>query len=375
MASGRDESVYKLAGEEALYPNNSSSYYGNKHTAVASGRVSTPARPSTADSGNSSSSARTASMKSSVSAAAYIRSVGKRGKLAQHHNSSQVAGALNPVRGVRDVQRRLGQEPTDFAKSNAQRVRAMSARNAMTKRESHSQPAREHTPGHIPRSVRLTSRQRGAVQDGSHSPAASSDSAHRVGELQEDEHESHTAANDEGITADANAYEEDTVDAARCSSGGSSPSTGKMAGSKQRDFVRENAAEVASKAASPRTARGRRVEADPDFTKREGYGKVPNYLIQRKVELAREAEAKRAAQEAEAVPAGMRVMPEDERQETLQLLAKSKREAYDRLQQMPFVCETPSQKRAKEETEKRITELEEAERAFARKRVLVKADE
>jgi hypothetical protein len=336
MAAG--ESVYALVGKEP----------GERRPESAA------SRPSTARSGSSLVSSR--------------RTSGSE-RLAQHHNSSQVASSLNPIRGVRDMQRRLGQQPTDFAKANAQRIRALSARNASAKAElpRSQRSARKHRPGHVPRSVRSSLTERPNSANGSEFPSASPyPRNHRYAENDDADDGADDGTDDDPDRSDEHCEDNE----------GSSNGDGSISNSPQtkqpRDFVKENAAEVASRAATPRNTKNSQQE---DYTKREGYGKVPNYLIQRKVELARQAEERRAAQEAEAVPAGMRIMPEEERLETLELLAKSKHEAYNQLHQMPFVCDTPSQRRAKEEVEKRITELEQAEHAFSRKRVLVKADE
>lgn len=205
----------------------------------------------------------------------------------QHQNSAQVALALNPIRGVRDMQERCGKAPKDHAKMNIKSIKEQSSRNHVKRAEQERQHSETKRLGHVPRSVTSSPR----------------------------------AKDDQGSDGESSARQ------------------------KSRDFVRENAQGAAAQRATQRFKRREQEGEGQDWTRRDGYGKVPGYLLQRKVELAKEAEARRAAEEAEDVPAGMRVMPEEERQETLELLRESKRDAESRLQLMPFSCETPSQKR------------------------------
>lgn len=55
------------------------------------------------------------------------------------------------------------------------------------------------------------------------------------------------------------------------------------------------------------------------------------------------AEAEAAALEAAKIPAGMRIMPEEERQQTLSILATNKAAVEGKIMQLPFNIETPSQ--------------------------------
>ena len=83
--------------------------------------------------------------------------------------------------------------------------------------------------------------------------------------------------------------------------------------------------------------------------------------------------AVQAAKEAALIPEGMRVMPEDERQETLAILNANRAEVEEEIQQLPFVIETPSAIKHKNRLEKRLREIEEARKIFSRPKVLVKA--
>jgi len=230
-------------------------------------------------------------------------------KMADHRNSSQVANLFNPIRGVRDVTERKGGTPVNHARNNLIAVREASSRNQLKKMEPDG--TKNRPAGYVPKAVRGPA------------PAPRPPSAEATGPLA------------------------------------------------SRDFVRENAVDAGTAAC----LRQKPAEAPPgtDWKQKENYGKVPAYLQERKVELAEAAAARKAAEEAEAVPPGMRLLPEAERLQTLELLGKSRAETERQLQRMPFNVETPSQIRMKAELEGRLKEIEEAERAFSRKRIFVRA--
>lgn len=69
--------------------------------------------------------------------------------------------------------------------------------------------------------------------------------------------------------------------------------------------------------------------------------------------------------------AGMRLMPEDERLETLEVLKKNREEVDRAIQQLPLRIETPSAIRRKEDLERRLREIEDAIKIFSRPKVLV----
>jgi hypothetical protein len=97
------------------------------------------------------------------------------------------------------------------------------------------------------------------------------------------------------------------------------------------------------------------------------YGRVPKYLknIQSELESHREALAKKA--EAAKVPYGMRLIPEDERVQTLEALQRKKGEVFIALNKLPIGSTTPSLVRRKNDYEKQLTELESAIATFSRR--------
>lgn len=67
----------------------------------------------------------------------------------------------------------------------------------------------------------------------------------------------------------------------------------------------------------------------------------------------------------------MRLLPEEERLETLAILERNKHDVERALQGLPIIIETPSQIRRKDELEKRLKEIEDAFKVFSRSKVLV----
>lgn len=150
-------------------------------------------------------------------------------------------------------------------------------------------------------------------------------------------------------------------------------------------------------------------EAVVPISQRENYGKVPEYLEARKAQWAVEESAARREREIrEACPPGHRMMPEEERAETLALVTTSleaaKKEVRSaaavrlppspllapsaaaltpspapaltthpaQLNAMPLRVEIPSALRRKAELEAKVAKLEDAVKVFSRPRVFVK---
>ncbi|KAI8470060.1 MAG: calmodulin-binding-domain-containing protein [Monoraphidium minutum] len=235
-------------------------------------------------------------------------------RVKMHVDSSQVAGCLNPVRGVRDAQTRAGIRPTDHARQNLIA-------------EEEEDVAPRHTPGRAPRAPLAARTPSGGPQ------------ALPPGGMQRQR---------------------------SGSSGGGGAAGG---GGGARNFLEENRAAAA---AAHRPAKAEtRPDAAPYKSKRE-YGQVPTYLVERKLAMAEERAALEAAREAARVPAGMRLMPEGERLETLALLERNRSEVEGALSALPIIVETTGQRRRKDELERRLAEIEEAARVFGRKQVLVR---
>ena len=134
-----------------------------------------------------------------------------------------------------------------------------------------------------------------------------------------------------------------------------------------KDFISQNKGAL-------RNMKSKKLDKQKEqlFKEKENYGKLPRYLLQRKLQLAEDYERRREDARMALAPPGTRVMPEDERLRTLEMLESNKLEVEKHLKLLPFVVETPSQIKAKTTLENRLKEIEDAERMFSRPIVYVK---
>lgn len=109
-------------------------------------------------------------------------------------------------------------------------------------------------------------------------------------------------------------------------------------------------------------------------SKHEEYGKVPQYLENRKAQWEEEKEEMRRRMPDPNCPPGMRLMPEHERLDTLRILQESKEEALSQIRKLPFVIETPSQKKKQEFLESKLREIDNALSIFSKPKVFVALD-
>jgi hypothetical protein len=86
------------------------------------------------------------------------------------------------------------------------------------------------------------------------------------------------------------------------------------------NFVHANASSATLQSARPSTSRSDRDRGGASASARHAeYGHVPAYLVERQAKAAAEAAAaKKAAEEAAMCPPGHRLLPEDERVQTLE---------------------------------------------------------
>ena len=139
------------------------------------------------------------------------------------------------------------------------------------------------------------------------------------------------------------------------------------------DFVKRNAelsaltprkaaaVEAAAEAASP----PRSIE------KSRYYGRVPPYLLDRKLEAARTSEAAAAAARPRECPVGTHVLEESERVRVLGLVQKGQTAAHAALDAMPFVVDTYGLRAKHEALTRQLQALDAAEKAFSRRKVIV----
>jgi len=119
-----------------------------------------------------------------------------------------------------------------------------------------------------------------------------------------------------------------------------------------KDFLAMN------KRQSEQSERKREEKAEMRFVRKKDYGKVPDYLIQRRLRKEREEQKQFEDAEAAKIPKGMRKMTDDEREETLSILAENQRQILQKMKNLPLVIETPSMKRRQAALNKQINECE-----------------
>ena len=153
---------------------------------------------------------------------------------------------------------------------------------------------------------------------------------------------------------------------ARSSNYGRAPTPSQQRPS-SKDFIRQNKSALAGMKSKKLDKKNAET-----FLEKENFGKLPRYLIQRKLQLAEDYERRRELEREALAPPGTRLMPEDERLQTLEMLEQNKEEVERHLKSLPFVVETPSQIKAKTNLEKRLQEIEDAQRLFSRRMVFVK---
>mmetsp|Transcript_6786 Transcript_6786/g.21506 ORF Transcript_6786/g.21506 Transcript_6786/m.21506 type:complete len:748 (+) Transcript_6786:81-2324(+) len=116
-------------------------------------------------------------------------------------------------------------------------------------------------------------------------------------------------------------------------------------------------------------------EEEEEEEHKHTFGKVPEYLVRRKLEKEEaEAKARELEERTRGCPPGMMVMPEAERLETLAALQDSYEEVKKQLGRMPLVIETRSQIKRQEALEAKLQEIEDAVKIFSRPKVFVKQD-
>lgn len=101
------------------------------------------------------------------------------------------------------------------------------------------------------------------------------------------------------------------------------------------------------------------------------FGKVPAYLSGIKQELADKQRIAEEMSRKEDVPPGYRLMPDDEREETLANLREKLSDMEKKHQQLPLNIESERAKRAQKEIETKLGELENAIKLFSKQKVLI----
>lgn len=130
------------------------------------------------------------------------------------------------------------------------------------------------------------------------------------------------------------------------------------------DFITRNRIEAITMAPPKKFDEGEEFKHDE-------FGRVPQYLEQRKQQWAEQEEEMRRRMPDPDCPPGMTLMPEDERVNTLKVLEQSREEAMVQLRKLPFVIETPSMRKKQDFLENKLREIDHALSIFSKPKVFV----
>jgi len=98
---------------------------------------------------------------------------------------------------------------------------------------------------------------------------------------------------------------------------------------------------------------------------------VPAYLQDRKAQWAEDEARRKAEARDPECPAGMTLMSNEERLDTLRILNDSEKETHALLFKMPMRVTTPSMVKKKNDLEAKLKEIEAAKKIFSRPKVYV----
>ena len=328
-----------------------------------------------------------------------------------HHGRAQIADFISPDNGFRGTQKRMGVQPKDFMKENRATIRSAQLRNREEREEAARMPKelyklqqfrdikprygqqQQQQPPNSSRSQRQqhgdndenddnydggfdednygqsASNSAGGYNDYSTSGGAfvrKGDSAKRREELMRMRHESRKEL--EAKMEDAR-WIANRPSTPRKAPTPKATEVAALAPRTGADFISRNRAKALTLVPPPPR---RTTDKEPEL--HEDFGKVPDYLEERKAKWAEEKEEMKKRMPDPSCPRGMTLMPEEERVSTLEVLKASKEEAMKQLAKMPFVIETPSLKKRHGELEAKLREIESAIALFSKTKVFIALD-
>ena len=292
-----------------------------------------------------------------------------------HHRSDRIHEILNPASGIRDDQLRKGIKPRDHARDNVLRIRAMQKLISERKAAVATTAAALATKTSKYESVgsRVT------AQLSRPTSAAERPATPRTAELRNFACPKPSGAPGRAFTAwepPPLLYEGmSDVYGSGTRREKLKPAVPLREPPKPRppsvDFVKRN---TALSSLTPK--RTPTVPASPPGTneKSKYHGRMPPYLLDRKLELANAAAKAEAAATPRECPEGTHVLPDEERLEVLTFVKKGKEKVHAELDKMPFVVDTFGLKLKHEILTKQLAQLEAADAAFSRPKVVVQDD-
>lgn len=263
---------------------------------------------------------------------------------------------LDPVMGYRDELRRKGVEPKNHHKDNLRKMRELQNKNRIKKQ------AELNKPG--PQKSKLTARAKSKFMDKANAKSENA-KKHVFLKRSSSSNNSTVAPSEAGAsTVRERARNSKPTVPLRTQQGKLKRPAGK------RDYLAENRAQAkeAPKKFSEKAAAKK-------FTDKNCYGRVPEYILQRKLEMLQKVEQDKIAAEQAKIPAGMRVMSEEERLETLGILKGNAKKVEGALAKLPLRVELPSMVKKEKTLRAKLQEIEDAIQIFNKKTVFVSLDE
>lgn len=273
-----------------------------------------------------------------------------------HHRSDRMAELLNPVHGFRDAQRRKGITPHNFAKDNRAHIKAVQKLN----KERKEAALAASTPKSSPRYSDVGSRVAAALERPATGDPAALEQRRKPSELRPFSCPKPSGPPGRVFTAWA--------PPPLLGEGAPEPEKGPRKPPVPRrdertaapppagvDFVKRNAEMSSLTPKKPWVAAPELLNANgylspkgatgfpsPPGTggKSRHHGRLPPYLLDRKLELAQAAEVKAAAARPRECPEGTHVLEEAERLRVLGLVQQGQQRLHTELDKMPFVVDT-----------------------------------
>lgn len=103
----------------------------------------------------------------------------------------------------------------------------------------------------------------------------------------------------------------------------------------------------------------------------KNHGQVPNYIQKYRRQDNEKLAQKRWEEEQALLPPGTRLMPEEERQDTLRDLKAAKNETENAMQRLPVVGHSLKMNKHKKELEDKLNRLDRAIETFSKEKVYV----
>eukprot|EP00106_Octopus_bimaculoides_P007834 XP_014775276.1 PREDICTED: enkurin domain-containing protein 1-like isoform X2 [Octopus bimaculoides] len=147
---------------------------------------------------------------------------------------------------------------------------------------------------------------------------------------------------------------------------------------KDVDFVKRNsrAAKHHQQVRPPSSLRelDAKKKTEEDFNKYKK-GVIPKYLKERQAQWVKDEEERIANIPDPTVPPGHKVLPDNERVETLELLQKNQGELLQKIQKLPLSNDSIRAQKRRQELESKLAEIDEAVKIFSRSKVFVKIED